>query len=330
MRLTTVPGNESSAKFSPDGNWIAFTGNYDGSTNVYVMPISQPAASRGGLLITPEADNQLPGLPTATKLFTDLFFKILLCATPICISLIKTAALLKDFLWIEELDAVSSDGNKILYVRKGLEEYNWKKYKGGWYTDIWMYDFIENKFTPISDYNGKNAYPMWIGNFMYYVSDRSNGIANIFKENLLTKEITQVTNYSDVDVMMPSNDNSQIVYMHDGYLNILDTKSDQTNQIEVEIPSDRWELRDRIINPKEYIHYVNISNDGKNVILEARGDIFNIPVEKEIRLIFQTQPEQERCILNFLLTANGSRSFPINPVNMSYINKNRKAVNGYS
>ena len=168
----------------------------------------------------------------------------------------------------------------MVYVRKGPEEYNWKRYKGGWHTDIWMYDFKENKFSAVSNYVGKNAYPMWIGEFMYFVSDRNNGIANIYKENLSTKEITPVTNYTDVDVMMPSNDKDQIVYMHDGYIYLLDTKSDQSTMIEVNIPSDRWELRDKIINPKDYIHYVNISNDGKDVVLEARGDIFTVPTDK--------------------------------------------------
>ena len=75
----------------------------------------------------------------------------------------------------------------MLYNRRGNEEYQWKRYKGGQHTDIWRYDFAGRRFTAVSDYTGKNAYPMWIGNTMYFVSDRGpGGIANLFSQDLAT------------------------------------------------------------------------------------------------------------------------------------------------
>jgi tricorn protease len=278
-RLTTAPGNEYAPKFSPDGSLIAFSGNYDGSNNIYVIPAAGGEPKR--ITYIPGGAQTITWTPDGRRIVFSSFYENFIMRDPNLYFVNKDGSAPERF----PLDrgrrcSFSPDGNKIIYVRKGVEEYNWKRYKGGMYTDIWMYDFKENKFSAVSDYRGKNAYPMWIGDFMYFVSDRTNGIANIYKENLNTKEITQVTNYSDVDVMMPSNDKGQIVYLHDGYLYLLDIRTDQSNKIDVNIPSDRWELRDRIINPKDYIHYVNVSNDGKKVVLEARGDIFTVPTEK--------------------------------------------------
>ena len=278
-RLTTAPGNEYAPKFSPDGSLIAFTGDYDGSNNVYVMPVTGGEPKR--VTYTPGSVLTITWTPNGKRIVFSSFYENFIMRDPNLYFVDKDGSAPERFPTDRgRRCSFSPDGNKMVYVRKGLEEYNWKRYKGGWYTDIWMYDFKANKFSPVSDYVGKNAYPMWIGDFMYFVSDRNNGIANIYKENLSTKEITQVTNYSDVDVMMPSNDKEQIVYMHDGYLYLLDTKTDQSRKIDVEITSDKWELRDKVVNPKDYIHYVNVSNDGKNVVLEARGDIFNVPTEK--------------------------------------------------
>ncbi len=153
-----------------------------------------------------------------------------------------------------------------------------------------MYDFNSNKFASITNYVGVNSYPMWIGNYMFYVSDSSNGISNLYKEDLTTKAVTELTNYNDVDVMTPSTDRSQIVYLHDGYLNVMDVNTGVSKQITVNIPSDKWELRDRVVNPKDYIHCATLSNDGKEVTLEARGDVFVVPTDEGQTLNLSNTP----------------------------------------
>ncbi len=278
-RLTTFPGDESSAKFSPDGSTIAFTGSYDVPFNVYT--ISTDGGEPKRITYNPGGGQSICWTPDGKRIVFRSGFENFIMRDGNLYFIDKDGSVPERFPLERGVRcSFSEDGTKFLYVRKGPEEYNWKRYKGGWYTDIWMYDFKENKFTPITDYVGKNAYPMWIGKFMYFVSDRVGGIANIFKQNLDTKEIIQITKYNDVDVMTPSNDKDQIVYMHDGYLYLLDTKTDQSKKIDVDVPSDRWELRDRVINPKDYIHYATISNDGQSAAVEARGDLFTVPTDK--------------------------------------------------
>ncbi len=278
-RITSAPGIETTPKFSPDGKWIAFSGNYDGSPNVYVIP------AEGG---EPVRVTYQPGTP------------LVVCWTPggeriVYRSLVENYigrdpnlyfvnknGSVPERLPIDRgrLCSFSADGKKMLYQRRGNEENYWKRYKGGQYPDIWMYDFTTAAFTPISDYVGKNGYPMWIGDMMYFVSDRTNGVSNLYKENLSTKKIDMLTSYNDVDVMMPSTDGKTIVFLHDGFIHLMNVASGEVKKTSVHCPSDRWTVRQKFINPKEYILGINASNDGKKVAVEARGDIFVIPVEK--------------------------------------------------
>ncbi len=280
-RLTSFPGNEFSAKFSPDGKYIAFTGGYDGTYSVYVMPATGGEPVR--VTYTPAAAQSIAWTPDGKRIVFRSYWENYIMRDPNLYFVDKNGSAPERFpIDRGTLCSFNSDGTKMLYNRKGSEEYYWKRYKGGEHTDIWMYDFKENKFTPISDYVGKNAYPMWISNSMYFVSDRTNGVSNLYIEDLSSKAIKELTDYSDFDVMWPETDGEQIVYIQNGYINIFDTKTNSAKKISVMIPSDRWALRDRVINPKDYIHSMNISNDGQTVLLEARGDIFTLPTKKGV------------------------------------------------
>ncbi|OGD21914.1 MAG: hypothetical protein A2W03_11060 [Candidatus Aminicenantes bacterium RBG_16_63_16] len=279
-RITSFPGTEYSAKFSPDGRSVAFSGSYDGSPAVYVMP------AEGG---SPRRLTYLPGFaqaigwsPDGAKVVFRSMFENFIGRDPNLYYVpVKGGAPERFPLERGTLVSFSPGGRSFLYCRKGDEEYYWKRYKGGRYPDIWLYDSDSKKYTPVTDYVGKNAYPMWIGDTMYFVSDRGNGISNIYAQKIGTKEARAVTTYADFDAMWPNTDGQAIVYIQNGYIHLLDLKSGQTKTISVLVPSDRWALRDRVINPRDYIHYINAADDGKSVVLEARGDIFTVPGGKE-------------------------------------------------
>jgi tricorn protease len=278
-RLTSYPGDEFSARFSPDGKTIAFTASYDGPQTVYTMPIEGGTPTR--LMYAIGSHQTIGWTPDGERIVFRSYMDNIIGRTTNLYFVSKNGSAPERFpIDRGTLCSFSTDEKKMVYVRKGNEEYNWKGYKGGEHTDIWLYDFSTKSFTPITDYVGKNAYPMWIGNAMYYVSDQKDRVANIYKYDFVSKQISQITTYTDVDVIRPETDGTQIVYLHDGYLNVLDVESGQSKKLTITIPSDRWSLRSRTINPKEYIHFASISNDGKTLVIEARGDVFTVGTEK--------------------------------------------------
>jgi len=278
-RITTFPGIEAMSKFSPDGKWIAFSAGYEGGQSVYLMPAEGGAPTR--LTYQPGPAQVIAWTPDGKRVVFRSMFENVIGRDPNLFSIsIRGGAPERLPLDRGVLISFSPDGRSFLYCRRGDEEYYWKRYKGGRYQDIWLYDGNTKKYTAVSDYVGKNSYPMWIGDIMYFVSDRGNGISNIYSQKVGGKEVQPVTTYADFDVMMPATDGWTIVYVQDGYLRLLDLKSGQSKKVSVLVPSDRWALRDRVINPRDYIHYAKVANDGKSIVLEARGDVFTVPTGK--------------------------------------------------
>ncbi len=288
-RLTNHPGTEYAAHFSPDGSRLAFTAHYDGSPNVYVMN------STGGI---PERLTYMPGgiqslgwTPDGTRVIFRSMFENVIYRTP----KLYTADLngsLPERLPPDRgtLCSFSADGRSFLYTRRGNEENYWKRYKGGEHPDIWRYDYATNSYTQLSNYVGRNTYPMWIGTTMYFLSDRGNGITNIFAQDLTGNTVTQITAYGDFDVMMPSTDGKRIVYVHSGDIHVFDTASRKDTRIAVTIPSDRWMTRTRSIDAKDFIHAVDLSGDGKQAVIEARGDLYALTPEKKLSINLSMTP----------------------------------------
>jgi len=278
LRLTSHPGNESSPKISPDGKWIAFSGNYDAGQNVYIIPVNGGVPKR----LTYRSSNKVIGWTSDSKYvifrsgYENLYRPIVkLYKVPITGGKPEKLPVPRGVLC-----SFSPDGRKMVYNRRGREEYYWKRYKGGQYQDIWMYDFDTKEFTKLTEYVGKNSYPMWIGNKMYFVSDRGPaGIANFYVYDFSTKQVERVSNYTDFDVQLVSTDGKKIIYTHSGYMYIFDPLKKSTEKVNVEIPTDNWILADRVINPKDYIQSMSISNCGKQAAFEARGDVIVVPTD---------------------------------------------------
>jgi len=275
-RLTSFPGTESFAKLSPDGKWIAFTATYDGAPAVYLMPAEGGAPTR--LTYSPGSAQVVAWTPDGTEVVFRSMFENVVGRDPNLYSVgIKGGPPVRLPLDRGVLVSFIPEKHQFLYCRRGNEEYYWKRYKGGQYQDIWLYDATAKTYAPVTDYVGKNSYPMWIGGRMYFVSDRGNGISNLYVQTLGTKEAAPVTSYADFDVMMPHTDGRSIVYVQDGWLHVFDAAAAKDTKISVTVPSDRWALRNRTINPRDYLHTAQLADDGATVVLEARGDVFRVP-----------------------------------------------------
>ncbi|HOC41631.1 MAG TPA: PDZ domain-containing protein [Thermoanaerobaculales bacterium] len=291
-RLTDDEGQERHPKLSPDGSLIAFTGDVDGNPDVYVMRADGSGLRR--LTYHPEADEVVGWHPTAgTILFRSSRsswsrFDRLFLISP-------------EGGGVEELPlpeagrgCFSPDGARIAYNQIATEDRTWKRYHGGMAQDIRVYDFATAEDRRITDHSGADRLPMWIGDAIYFASDRT-GTMNIYRYDTAGGGITQVTHHTDFDVLRPSEGGDRVVYEHGGALWLLDTSTGSTAPILVEIPTEPREARPYLKNVREFITDAAISPAGGRAVVAARGEVFTVPREHgEIRNITRTPGARER------------------------------------
>jgi tricorn protease len=291
-RLTDDEGQERHPKLSPDGTLIAFTGEVDGNPDVYVMRADGSELRR--LTFHPDADEVVGWHPTSGKImfrssrsswsrFDRLF-------------LISPAGGGAEELPLNEAGrgCFSPDGTRIAYNQIATEDRTWKRYHGGMAQDLRLYDFATAEDRLLTDYTGADRLPMWIGDAIYFASDRS-GTMNIHRYDLSSGAISQVTVHTDYDVLRPSEGGDRIVYELGGGLWLLDTRTRTTAPIPVEIPTEPREARPYLKNVSDFITSVGISPAGGRAVVAARGEIFTVPREHgEVRNITRTPGGRER------------------------------------
>jgi len=289
QRLTSSPGLEIFPKFSPDGKWIAFTAQYDGNFNVYVMPSEggeprqltflpdiQPMPERMGPnneVITWTPDSQNIVFLARSNTFNDWFGRLF--TVPVTGGLPVQLPVDKG-----GLTSYSPDGKSIAYNRIFRNFRTWKRYTGGLAQSIWIYDFSANTVKKITDYDGANTYPMWHGNTIYFGSDRGDDHRmNLFAYDLTSKQTRQVTHFTDYDVDWPSLGGDSIAFENAGYLYLFDVASEKSTKLTVYIPGDFPVARPQWENVGKLVTDFDIAPDGSRAALAARGDVFTVPAK---------------------------------------------------
>ncbi|MGP1476220.1 MAG: S41 family peptidase [Phocaeicola sp.] len=287
VRLTSHVGYEMFARFSPDGKSIAFTGQYDGNTEVYLIPASGGEPVR----LTYTATNSRDDL--GDRMGPN---NIVMNWTPDGKNIVYRNRIGDGFegkLWTiskeggmsEQIPlpeggfcSYSPDGKKLAYNRVMREFRNWKYYRGGMADDIWVYDPTAKKVENITDNVAQDIIPMWIGDEIFFLSDRDKRM-NIFVYNTQTKKTEKVTNFTDYDVKFPSSNGQLIVFEKGGYLYSLDPKTRQTSQIKITLNSDNIYARKEMKHVEKNIRQVDLAPDGNRLVVTARGEVFDIPVK---------------------------------------------------
>ena len=295
-RLTTNPGVELNPMFSPDGSQIAFTGNYDGNTDVYTIPVSggepkritfHPTADlvRGWLndkevyfQTTREFDYSLGSRLYKTSLTTDL-------ATPLTMPEAYQGS-------------PSADGRYWAYIKNSdpteRDRVAFKRYRGGGMPSIWIFDTKTKNIEVIPGENCNDVKPVWLGSKVYFLSDRDK-IVNIFSYDIKTKKVDKLTNYTDYDVRTLSGRGGELVFEQDGRINILDLPSNKINTLKIAVSADPLHKRNKYVNMDSDIRNFNISPTGQRALFESRGEIISVPKEKgDARNISNSPSSHER------------------------------------
>ena len=295
VKLTSFKGYEVFPKFSPDGKWIAFSGEYAGTRQVYVIPADGGIPKQ--VTFYPDVGSMPPrgGWDKLVYDWTANSKKILVRSnrTPHGNRIGKYFLVdpfnegLAEPLQIPEGGPAtySPDCNKLAYSIKSREFRTWKRYKAGFAPDVWVYDLKEDKIDRITDYAGTDNFPMWVGDEIYFnsdrksVSDREPYTLNIYKYNLKTKEISKVTDFTDFDVMRPSRGKGGIVFENGGYLFHLDPETDEIEKINITIKSDLPLINPCYKNVSKFIESYFASPKAKRVLFAARGELFTVPAK---------------------------------------------------
>jgi tricorn protease len=279
FKLTSSLGEESFPRFSPDGTKVAFSASYDGNQDVYVIPSAGGEPVR--LTHHPMPDRVVGWTPDGRSvLFAssresgrqryNQFYTV------------PVTGGLSDKLVVPygEFGTYSPDGGQFAYMPMAQDFRNWKRYRGGWSPDIWLFDLKTKAAKNITTNPANDAQPMWHGNTIYFISDRDGAERNnIWAYDVKAGTMKQVTHFRDFDITFPSMGADTIVFQAGGRLYLLDVPSGKQREVPVRVVTDESTLRARTVKVDNNITWASVSPTGKRALFEARGEVFSAPAE---------------------------------------------------
>jgi len=276
-KLSSPKGQEMFPKFSPDGRTIAFSGNYDGNTDVYIVGVDGGSPKR--LTHHPSTDLVVEWYPDAKNILYrsgmfspsnrfNRFFK-----QPVAGGMPQTLP-----LPYAELASFNADATKMVFQFISTEFRTWKRYRGGMASDIWLYDFTNNTSEKLTDFAGTDALPMWRENTVYFLSDRDDRKKlNIWAYDLGNKQTRQITKFTEYDVKWPSIGPDAIVFENGGQLHLLDLANENSIPVLIQVPADLPDVRTSLKTVSKQIQDYSLSPSGRRALFEARGEVFTVP-----------------------------------------------------
>ena len=291
-RLTTGAGVESNPLFSPDGKWIAFTGQYDGNVDVFVMPSQGGVPKR--LTWHPDSDGTL-GWTRDGK-------KILFSSTRNSYSRFRELYLVGLDGGLEEKlplpmgheGVFSPNGDRLAYVPLSRAFTAWKRYRGGQATPIWIASLSDSAIEKIPRDTSNDYSPLWVGDKVYFLSDRSEPVT-LYAYDTRTKQVTQAVRNTGMDFKSASAGPGAIVIEQFGRLQLFDLASSRLTPVNVTISGDISELRSKYVNVSRRLANAHISPTGARAVFEARGEILTVPADKgDTRNLTSTPGVMER------------------------------------
>ena len=291
VKLTSDVGYECFPKISPDGKTVAFTAQYDGNTEVYTIPITggEPRRLTYSALVSRDKVGERMGPNNIVMGWTPDGKQVIYRSKQWCFSglraqLCKVDAQggLPEFIPTTEggFCSYSPDGKKLAMNRMFREFRTWKYYRGGQADDIWINTVGTTRLEKITDNDAQDIFPMWIGDEIYYLSDRDRTM-NLFVYDTRSRQSRKVTQFTEYDCKFPAHSaDGYVVFENGGYIYKYDVRKGAAEKVSIQLADDdvwsRTEYRSGNLSVSGY----SLSPDGKRVLMVARGDIFSLPAEK--------------------------------------------------
>ncbi len=279
-RLTSNPGTETNPAFSPDGSLIAFSGQYDGNLDVFVVPAGGGMPKRltwhpaGDMVLgfTPDGRSVLFASPrfSSNRAYAQLF------TVPVTGG---EAGMLKIPYAVDA--EISPDGKFIAYCPFPEAFTQWKNYRGGRFSRIWIFDAATNAVEKLPQPEGRSndVDPMWVGGKILFRSDR-NGEFNLFSFDPAAKTVEQLTDFRDFPVLSASAGAGRVVFEQAGALHLYDVAQARSRRLRIGVAADLPELRERLAKGTQWVFADGVSPTGARAVFEFRGEIVTVPAEK--------------------------------------------------
>jgi tricorn protease len=292
-RLTTHPGNEANPRFSPNGDWLAFSAEYDGNTDVFTVPVAGGAPTR---LTWHPAGDVVQGWTEdgSAVAFASLRTGLVSGGGASPMTVRVADGMISELEVPSGFDFALSD-DRLAYNPSLPAMQQWKNYRGGRVARIWIADRSDLSVEPVPQPAGRSndLEPMWVGDDLYFLSDR-NGEFNLFRHT--AGGPVQLTTYDDFPILAASaGPDGTIVYEQAGWLHTFDTGSGQSTRLDVRVTTDLIETRARWVDGSDFIQTAGISPTGARAVVEARGEIVTVPAKDgDVRVLSHTSSVHER------------------------------------
>ena len=309
MKLTSHVGYECFPKISPDGQTIAFTGQYDGNTEVYTLPIGggEPRRVTYTALVERDDVGERMGPNNIVMGWTPDGSGIVFRSKQWCFSGLRAQLCVvpAEGGTPEEIPTTeggfcsySPDGTRLAMNRMFREFRTWKYYRGGQADDIWIHTLgtTELERIPGCDAEAQDIFPMWIGDEIYYLSDRDHTM-NLFAYNTVSRATRKVTHFTEYDCKFPSCSQQDIVFENGGYLWKYNVPRATCSRVPVTLADDDVWSRAEQGNGSRHLTEATLSPDGKRIVAVGRGDLFLLPADKgPVFPLSETPQSHERSV----------------------------------
>jgi len=291
-RQLTTGGHEGLPVFSPDGKWIAFTGQYDGNTDVYIMPAGGGEPKR--LTTHPGTDVAVGWTPDGKRVLFTSDREAYADFNRLYTVPVEGGAPEVLPMWRAENAWFSPDGTRIAYVPNFQWQQAWKRYRGGQTTPIYIVKLSDMSREVVTRENSNDAHPVWFGDTVYFLSDR-NGPVTLFAYDTKAKTVKQVIENKGLDFKALSAGPDALIYEQFGGIYVFDPKDGKSKKVSIRIAGDLPATRPHFEKVGDKIQNASVSPSGARAVFEARGEIFTVPGEKgDIRNLTRTATAAER------------------------------------